>query len=130
MLELALGLDIVGPGRYRSLLRDIGEPNEQEGAESSQQTTPTKPRWDRSQGTLWFGDLAARKLRICSTPSRIERVLNAFEQNNWQPSIEQPFGRNRQSDLHAIVNQLNRGLRLIRFRVRGGGSEVTWEIET
>ena len=45
-------------------------------------------------------------------------------------SILQPFGRDiGQGDLHRSVNLLNTGLKVIRFGVRGGASELFWEVK-
>jgi hypothetical protein len=89
-----------------------------------------KPRWDRTNGKLWFGDKAIRNVRICGTATHFERILQAFEENSWKSSIAAPFhGQFGQSDLHAIINQLNKGLMGISFHVRGGGREITWSVK-
>ena len=131
MLELAFRLDIISPGRFRGLLQAIGEsidpaiPRLPKAGDSV-----VKPRWDRANGKLWFGDKAIRSVRICGTATRLERILVAFEKNSWKSSIAEPFdGQFGQSDLHGIVNQLNKGLQRILFHVRGGGRELTWELK-
>ena len=130
LLELAFSLDMIGPGRFRTLRRAIGEPVDAATRELPKSVRSVeRPRWERADGKLWFGDKAIRKLRICGTATRLERILDAFEKNSWKSSIAEPFGgRIRQGDLHRIVNQLNEGLKSISFHVRGGGREITWQV--
>lgn len=131
MLELAFGLDLIGPGRFRSLVQAIEESIEPAIPRLPKaRDSVVKPRWDRTNGKLWFGDKEIRNVRICGTATRLERILLAFEKKLWNSSIAEPFnGQFNQSDLHATINQLNRGLKEISFHVRGGGREITWGVK-
>lgn len=131
-LEFAAAVDLVAPGNLRRLMREIGEPMEARSfATTKHERSPLLPEWDRAHGKLWFGGKVIRRVRICSTPTKIEQIIAAFDRGGWQMVILEPFHEELdQSEIHQVVNQLNKGLQRIRFRVQKGGREITWAVET
>jgi hypothetical protein len=130
LLELTLALDMIGPGRYQFLRKAIGEPLETPTLRSSLAEQPTKPNWNRADGTLKLGKEVIRSVRICRTPSRIQRLFEAFEAAQWPTNLKNPFSELDQANLHRFLNDVNGGLKRIRFHGRAGGDEVTWSSET
>ncbi|MEX2308413.1 MAG: hypothetical protein WD738_12505, partial [Pirellulales bacterium] len=132
LIELAFGLDMVGPGRYRALRRQIGEPADVHAtAMQNSSQSLAKPRWDRAEGQLWLGDDIIRMVRIRRTPSRVQRLIEAFERARWKKAIESPFADELSQDgLHGFLNDVNDGLKQIRFHGRAGGRELTWSYVT
>ncbi len=130
LLEVAHRLGLVSSGRYEGLRQAIGEPGKRGPTGSSspgKKSRPTVPRWDRGQGTLWWGGQPIRRLRVCKEPSRLEQIVNAFQENRWKRSIDSPFIKEKSpGDIHRIVHHLNRGLDAIRFHVQAGGRQITW----
>jgi hypothetical protein len=133
LLEVAHRLGLVSSGRYEGLRQAIGEPVKRGAAGSSssrKKSRPTVPRWDKDRGILWWGEQPIRRLRGCKEPSRLERIVNAFQENRWKRSIDSPFPEeSRFLDIHEIVNDLNRGLGVIRFHVQAGVRQITWALK-
>jgi hypothetical protein len=102
-------------------------------------TTPQKssaanllPHWDRDRHELRVGGQLVKQFRLPS-PNQ-EKVLNAFEEENWPVRIDDPLPPNEKLDakqrLHDTIKNLNRHQKnpLIRFMGDGTGQGVRWEI--
>lgn len=126
LLELTFALDMIGPGKFRFLRQAIGEPVEALATTSLNADQRIKPRWDQDRGALRLGDQEIRKVRIRHNPSRVQRLMEAFEAAHWKASIKNPFTDLGQSDLHSFLNAVNDGLERIRFHSRAGAREITW----
>jgi len=88
-----------------------------------------RPHWNRR--TLLF---RGRVLKQFGRPApNAELILQAFEEQNWSRSIDDPLpplrGRNQKRRLHETIQNLNRrlSLRLIIFRGDGFGKGVRWD---
>jgi hypothetical protein len=130
LLEVAHRLGLVGTGHCEGLRQAIGEPAERGPASPSspgKKSWSTVLRWDRDQGTLWWRTRAIRRIRVCGSPSRLEQIVDAFQKKGWEQSIDFPFSQeSRFFDVHQVVNDLNRGLDVIRFHVQARGQRITW----
>jgi hypothetical protein len=132
LLELTFSMDLIGHGRFRALLRAIGESIEAEPqVTASIDVTPPKPKWKPEDGKLYFHGRVIRKVRICRSPSNVHRLIEAFEMADWKTTIESPFGSGlAQNELHHLLHVVNRDLDCIRFHTRAGGREITWSNES
>lgn len=90
------------------------------------------PCWNRHRGQLlWKGRQIRRHVRCFASPSNIELILNAFEQQNWPVRIEDPLPRGPDPQrLHQAVFTLNQTLKAIRFHAREGGTAVSWSVSS
>ena len=131
LLDMAFEVKVLEAGEYQGLRREIGEPIERTASSRGRAKTKVvtlTPVWDASRGKLLLGKKVIRTVRVCSTPSRKQMILDAFQDANWASCIRVPFkGDMGQSALHTIVNELNRGLSQMRFHVQGGAKEITWD---
>jgi hypothetical protein len=128
LLEAGLEMGFLGFGDYRCLRRSIGEPTELE-TPLQPAGQPKTPTWNHEKGTLCLGTEVIREVRICRHPSRVQRLLEAFESAHWKSSIKSPFDDLTQGDLHRLINEVNRRLTRIRFHGRAGGGEITWSLK-
>ena len=134
LLEMAAEAKLLHGGEYERYRREIGEPlgsdaNVEVG--QSCQVEDLNPIWDRSEGKLFFQGQAIREVRVCKTRSRLQVIVEAFQNAGWAKCIHEPFnGDLPESQVRGTVTELNRDLVAIRFHVQAGGTEIRWERET
>lgn len=82
-----------------------------------------RPNWDKERRELRFGDATCKRY---TRPAKKQwAVLDAFQEENWPPRIDDPLlGKLR----YEAVRQLNSGLKLIRFTNDGGGDGICWAL--
>jgi len=96
----------------------------------SKQRDPETPYWDPEARALWFrGELVTRYLRV---PRTQQRILDAFQEENWTRRIDDPLPphgtsnpKHRLRDTIANLNQRQKKP-LIRFFSDGTGEGVCW----
>ncbi|HEX6987118.1 MAG TPA: hypothetical protein VF170_17195 [Planctomycetaceae bacterium] len=90
-----------------------------------------RPHWDPGRRELRVGDAVVKRFRV-PAPNQ-ELVLQAFEEEGWPPSIDDPLPPvaeiESQQRLRATIKSLNRSQSrtLIRFHANGGGQVVYWD---
>jgi hypothetical protein len=91
-----------------------------------------KPNWDSESRTFSVGEYLVKRFRVPS--SNQEAVLEAFQEEGWPRSIDDPLPpvadqqpKRRLRDTIKCLN-LNQAARLIRFRGDGTGQRVRWEL--
>ena len=90
------------------------------------------PRWDQERHELWFGDIVIKRFRQ-PAPNQ-EKILDAFQEENWPRRIDDPLGPRAGYDpkrrLHDTIVSLNRNQKgsSVRFFGDGTGQGVCWEI--
>ena len=95
--------------------------------EITDERTIELPCWNPSIGVLEFEGAKIRHIRLFRNPSNIQQVIAAFQNAGWPRLIDNPLDDPRdQQKLHRTLNQLNKGLRRIRFSGTNGGSSVIW----
>jgi hypothetical protein len=85
-------------------------------AEPDRPPIPTSPRWDAQTGVLFFGDQEVRT--VAGNAEQGIAVLDAFQAAGWPESIPNPIRVRDRGKLSDTIKNLNKGLRLIRFRRR------------
>ncbi|MDQ3332616.1 MAG: hypothetical protein M3552_18535 [Planctomycetota bacterium] len=101
------------------------EPHGQNG------TTP-KPHWDPGRRELRLGDAVVKRFRVPAANQ--ELVLQAFEEEGWPNSIDDPLppvlDHDCQQRLRATIKSLNRSQQtaLMRFHANGGGEVICWDL--
>jgi hypothetical protein len=91
-----------------------------------------KPQWDRERQELRFGDIVVKQFKVPAANQ--ERILAAFEEEDWPVRIDDPLPPNSDQDskrrLHDTINSLNRNQKqnLIRFVGDGSGQGIRWEL--
>jgi hypothetical protein len=94
-------------------------------------TTTLTPRWNSSSRILTVKEQIVLQFKW-PAPNQ-ERILTAFEEDNWPPHVDDPLppkeGLDSQSRLHDAIKCLNRNQRqrLLRFRGDGTGKGILWE---
>ena len=90
------------------------------------------PNWDRVTRTFLVGEHVIKRFRVPSANQ--EAVLDAFQEDGWPPSIDDPLPpaaeyepKRRLRDTIKCLN-LNQVTPLIRFRGDGTGQQVVWEL--
>jgi hypothetical protein len=92
---------------------------------------PTVPTWDSLRQELRVGQTVVKRFKVKAVNQT--RVLSAFEEEGWPPSIDDPLPRCPRVDakrrLHDTINSLNRNQQtpLIRFLGNGTGEAFGWE---
>lgn len=88
-------------------------------------TATTKPRWDETTATLFFGELAIRKFRRHPAQNQRE-LIEAFHREAWAGVIPDPFRDPRKLSL--TIYDLNQSLttKAILFHGDGTGEGVMW----
>ncbi len=128
------GLSILGRG-HAVASREIMEaplelPSRKMAAQRGQQAAV--PNWDRDTRTFLVGESMIKRFRVPS-PNQ-EAVLEAFQEEGWPASIDDPLSpvpdydpKRRLRDTIKCLN-LHQSARLIRFRGDGTGQRVLWEL--
>ena len=89
------------------------------------------PVWNNVQRTLWWRSRVVLRFRNAAANQCL--LLSAFQEQGWQPRIDDPLPRvakkNPKIRLGQTVRSLNDGLKLpvMRFHSDGTGRGVTWE---
>jgi len=118
--DLAMNLGFANQTTYQWLLREIGE-------EPNVQPHLDRPSWQASTGELRWRNQVIRRVRVMSSPSNIQVILDSFEKSKWAQRIANPL-RLGQQQLHQAIRSLNEGLTGIRFHAQEGGQAITWEV--
>jgi hypothetical protein len=118
VIDVAYNLGTMNEQTHRWLLRETGE---------HKRPNSDLPDWRPDErGQLFFRGKPIRRVRIISTRSNIQRILDAFQKACWPHRIENPFPKVDQHQLHQTLRSLNRGLSKIRFGSQEGGRAVIW----
>jgi hypothetical protein len=120
IIEVALGLDLMSTATATWLRRELDLLDEE------LIPIPERPCWRPNRSVLLFEDQEIRRIRMMQTPSRNQRIVEAFQTAGWPYRLDNPLSCNEQ-DLSDAVRYLNIGLTLIRFRAREFGQAITWE---
>lgn len=120
VIDIAEGLDLMSSGSARYLRRALNLDH------SSQESDSVKPVWNPDRQELRLGNRLVRRVRVMKVPSKIQRILDAFQAKNWPNRIENPL-RLGQQELHQTLSSLNDGLKEIRFRASEGATSIFWE---
>ncbi|MCX7428826.1 MAG: hypothetical protein NTW96_24770 [Planctomycetia bacterium] len=89
------------------------------------------PHWDAARRELRLDGVLVKRFRQPSANQ--ERILSAFQEEGWPPSIEDPLppdpDQAPEHRLNHAVSRLNgyQRHRLIRFEGNGGGDGVVWK---
>ena len=123
-IEIAYQLGFLTSVRFDQLLVAIGvEPR----ALGTNNAGANRPSWDLKSGRLeWNGQLL-RQVKV-SVATVIVPVLDAFEDADWCPCIENPIESIDPQKIHEIVQSLNTDLMHLRFRVQG--ENICWNLES
>lgn len=119
ILDIAYERDWIDTETYRQALAALGE-----------LTDPVNtPRWIARTGELWFDGQVVRKIHNLKKATNIVPILNAFEENGWPPSVDDPVtgGGDSVRRRHS-VESLNDGLKKIRFSCVGDGESFRWDV--
>jgi len=87
------------------------------------------PRWDSKRGQLRWGRACVRKVGLQARNIRL--IFDAFEELGWPPSMDDPLpgdDNDAVTRLKDTVKTLNRGLRILRFRIENG-HRILWELD-
>jgi hypothetical protein len=101
-------------------------------AETPETLETPKPQWDRERQELRLGNIVVKQFKVPAANQ--ERILAAFEEEDWPVRIDDPLPPNSDQDskrrLHDTINSLNRNQKqnLIRFVGDGSGQGVRWEL--
>jgi hypothetical protein len=114
-LDLARALDMLGGGRYAGLRRAIGEPITEKS---------NVPVWIKDSGELRFRNKVVRRVDTARA-TNVCLILNSFQEQAWQPSIDSPFPAKTRQLVYAVDN-LNEGLTLIKFGTAQARRRVHW----
>lgn len=93
-----------------------------------------RPSWDPGRRELRIGPTVVKRYRV-PAPNQ-ELVLQAFEEESWPHSIDDPLPpvleQDCQQRLRATIKSLNRShlAPLIRFHANGGGEVICWDFLT
>ena len=123
LTDLAFQLNLLAEGDYKWLLRESSL------ASSPPGEAALRPQWDPVSGSLTLNGVLIRRVRIFKIPSHVQRILDAFENAGWPPTIRNPLSMPRdQQQLHRALHQLNGQLQRIRFAGSGGAQFITWSL--
>ncbi len=95
---------------------------------------PTTPHWDKTSRTLRLGDEIVKRFRVPAKNQ--ETVLEAFEEEGWPGSIDDPLPPSGEVDskrrLHETIRRLNNNQPQPRlhFYGNGNGRAICWQIAT
>jgi hypothetical protein len=121
LVDLARKCNFLLPDEDQRLLQALGQP-----AVIGSRGEMRKPRLD-SQGRLWLGDQIIRTLRLSKRPTKVLKLIRAFQEAKWKRTIPNPFFENPDPQyVHKAVSLANGRLQVIRFSVQNGGGEVAW----
>ena len=96
------------------------------GIHGPKSVSTIRPNWEKAKGELRWGKQVIRKLRVMQYPTNIQKIVDAFQEAGWPPSIRNPL-RRQPEDLRQTLYSLNQGLKVIRFGSQQGGNSVTWK---
>lgn len=83
------------------------------------------PSWNKNLRELRFGGEVCKRFK--TRAENQERVLQAFQEENWPPRIDDPLPPGK---LHETVRQLNKTSKLVKFMSDGYGEGICWELRT
>ena len=119
IVDVAYALDWLDTKTCKALLSALGE------GENAAAT----PRWLARTGELWFEGHVVRRIRNLTKASIIVRILEAFEECGWPPTIDDPVTAGGDSaQRRRAVESLNDGLTRIRFACAGDGQCFRWDV--
>jgi len=120
IIEVALGLDLMSTATATWLRRELDLLNDEPIPDSD------RPFWCPDRGILFLDGQEIRHIRLTQTPSRGQRILEAFATARWRYRIDNPLSGDGQ-DLSNALSYLNDGLTLIHFRSQEGGRAISWQ---
>ena len=128
VLEGSVGVGHLSQANYEWLQREMGIGPAKSNAEPS--SAPPVPAWDKNTGELRYGGKLIRRIRVMAKPSNIQRIVDAFQEEDWLRRIDNPLsGGADQHRLHLTLQSLNQGLEQIRFHGHEGGRAILWAAE-
>lgn len=96
------------------------------GAKFINPQNATKPVFNAGLGELLYQEILILKLRGHSTPSGSYRILEAFQDDNWESTIDNPL-KEHARDLEASIRNLNNNQKTINFSYYGYGHTISWD---
>ena len=116
--DIARAMDWVDTSTFSKMLKALGEGSQ----------VAKKPRWISRTGELWYEGKVVRRIRNLAKASVIVRILEAFEESDWPPRIDDPVTSGGDSaQRRRAVESLNDGLERIRFACAGDGESFAWQ---
>jgi hypothetical protein len=84
---------------------------------------PLKPRWDKHNRALWYGETRCRQFKKAAPQQ--ETILDAFEEEGWPQRIDDPLAPGKLPD---TIKSLQEGLPSapITFERDGTGKGIVW----
>lgn len=123
--------DLIGAvGRLSASIALVHRVFNELSANSQQRVESIVPSWNALRGTLTFEGQVVRRVRVRGEATDIQRLLDAFHEEQWVPIVDDPLPPNGCRDacqrLHQAVRRLNSGLKAIRFSVHRSGQAIGW----
>jgi len=88
---------------------------------------PERPRWDKENGRLYETSEIVCPIRLTNKPSNVVRILDAFEEEEWRRSIDNPIpASNSDARLRDTLHGFNKRLKAISFHSMG--EKVVWQV--
>ena len=91
-------------------------------------TSSVTPSWNPRSGVLAFEGETIRNVKVCRSPTKGQRVLDAFDADGWPAEIAVPGVTDDR--LHQARHRLQKKLSRIAFSVVDGGRRVSWTAQT
>jgi hypothetical protein len=88
-------------------------------------------KWDKVRRELRLNGALIRRVQGTKLAHQVVRLLDAFEESHWIPSIDDPLhGKtdSPQKRLNETIASLNKGLTVIKFHANGSGNGLFWDI--
>jgi hypothetical protein len=119
LIEVAYKLGFLTEHAYASVLpRFVSQKN-------SKVTKPNRPFFDRYGGELLVEQKTILKVRNGTRESGSWLVLGEFQECRWAKSIKNPL-EYLNADIPAVIRNLNRRQKTIRFRYLKSTNEISW----
>jgi hypothetical protein len=122
VVDLASAVDLISTGERSSLLRQIGEDDQQRNA--------ALPYWNREAGHLWFGGEIVRTVRGEIVAPDVHAILDEFQAEGWRERVANPLKNKDAQKLREAIRSLNKGLAVLFFRADGSSSGIVWQLRT
>lgn len=119
ILDIAILVGTIDKLTFDWLMREIGE----------RATDPEKPSWNENSLQLLFKGEIVRRVVRRNAAKNILCIVRAFEEAGWPDCIDDPLSHHDPQDLHASIQSLNKGMRMLRFHTDGSGRRVCWQFK-
>lgn len=121
VVEIARAVNLISSADAERVLADLAK-------HDLRQPESSVPEWNEETGVLQYAGMEVARFRLRKQPTRIQKILDAFQNSDWPTKIGNPDADCTQSELHDTLNWLNSRSGPLRFRSQKGGRTITWEI--